>query len=173
MNSITSRLKQLRTLFIIYFIVLLAVDFGLGWGLMRGDWPSFGYGLGHLSRGSMLTLILFFSGILFVVGLWLFQNLRQLKNWARVTLLVVGWLNVIDVVSSLLFASGQGFLPWLERLVPGLDWQRVLLVDRVKDLLGLLFWGYLIYVLQLTPEVKREFLEPPGSSGPEPGDQQS
>jgi hypothetical protein len=45
-------------------------------------------------------------------------------------------------------------------LSPGLDWQRVLLVDRVKDFLGLLFWGYLIYVLQINAEVKRDFLEP-------------
>jgi hypothetical protein len=45
-------------------------------------------------------------------------------------------------------------------LAPGLDWQRVLLVDRVKDLLGLLFWGYLIYVLQINAEVKRDFLGP-------------
>lgn len=48
-----------------------------------------------------------------------------------------------------------------------LEWQRVLLVDRIKDFLGLVFWGYLVYILQVNPEVKRDFFQPPQASGTE------
>jgi hypothetical protein len=160
----------LRGLFIVYFAAQLIVDIVLGWDLTRGTLGSWrGYGMGHirLSQGGLLALTLSGAGVLFALGLWLFQQLLRRKNWARVVLLIVGWLTAIDAPLSLLFTSrATGLTPWLINLAPGLDWQRVLLVDRVKDLLGLLFWGYLIYVLQINAEVKRDFLEPPQASGP-------
>ncbi len=164
MSQIDSKLSQLRGLFIIYFAVQLIVDFVLGWNLAREELGrGRGYGLGrlHLSRGAFLTLVLIVASFLFALGLWLFGQLLRRKNWARVVLLIIGWLAVADALLSFLLTSrAMGFMPWMHSLEPGLDWHRVVLIDRTKDFLGLIFWGYLIYVLQIHPEVKRVFLEP-------------
>jgi len=78
---------------------------------------------------------------------------------------------VIDALTSLLLTSRTpGFSSWLSGLNLGMDWHRLMLIDRIKDLLGLLYWGYLISVLQFNAEVKRGFLEPiqsPREPGPE------
>lgn len=169
MSQTTAKLTRLRGLFIAYFAAQLLVDIVLGWDLTRGalgSWRGYGLGVFRLSQGGLIALALSGAGILFVLGLWLFRKLLRRTNWARVVLLVVGWFAVIDAPFSLLFTSrATGFTPWLINLAPGVDWQRALLVDRVKDLLGLLFWGYLIFVLQVNAEVKRDFLEPPKTSG--------
>lgn len=169
MSQIDSKLSQLRGLFIIFFAAQLIVDIVLGWDYARvglGIWRGSGLGRLNLSRGALLALVLIVSGLLFALGLWLFRNLRQRKNWARLALLVIGWLAVADALLSFLFTSrGLGFMPWLRSLEPGLYWHRVILIDRVKDFLGLVFWGYLIYVLQIHPEVKRAFWEPAQGSG--------
>lgn len=165
MSQITAKLSQLRGFFIVYFAVQLVVDIVLGGDLMRESWGSGrGRWMAHLqlSRGAFFTLTLLVAGLIFALGLWLFQQLSQKKNWARIVLLVVAWLTVADALLSLLFTSGTaGFLPWLYKLAPGLDWRRAILIDRIKDFLGLLFWGYLIFVLQVNRDVKSDFFRPP------------
>ena len=165
MNQITAKLSQLRRFFIIYFSAQLIVDIIIGWDLIQvglGSWRGYGLGRLQVSRGAFLPLILFVAGVQFALGMWLFRRLLQHKQWARVILLVIGWLTVADALLSFLFTSGtRGLVPWLNNLVPDLDWQRALLVDRIKDFLGFLFWGYLIYILQFNAKVKRDFLQPP------------
>ncbi len=169
MSQVTAKLHQLRGFFIVYFVAQLFVDIVLGWDLTRvslGRGRGFGPGRMGFSRGAFLMLTLLFAGVLFALALWFFQQMIQRKNWARIVLLVVGWVTVADAFFSwLLTARSAGFTAWLFGLAPGLDWQRALLVDRVKDFLGLLFWAYLIYVLQFTPEVRRSFFPPAQASG--------
>ncbi len=169
MSETTAKLSRLRWLFVIYFAAQLIVDLALGWDLAGGALER-GSGLGrwHLSQGAFLTLILLTEGALLALGLWLFHLLLKKKNGARIVLLIVGWLAVLDALSSWLFsAQTAGLTPWLNRLEPGLDWHRAMLVDHVKDLLGLLFWGYLIIVLQFKAGVKRDFVKPPQAPGAE------
>ena len=169
MSQVTTKLHQLRGFFIFYFVAQLFVDVVMGWDLARvslGRGRGFGPGRLGFSRGAFLMLTLLFAGVLFALALWFFQQMIQRKNWARIVLLIVGWVTVADALLSWLFTTqAGGFTPWLFSLVPGLDWQRALLVDRVKDFLGLLFWAYLIYVLQFTLEVKRSFLPSAQASG--------
>ena len=164
MSHFSWKAHQLRGFFVVYTLARLAVEIILGWGITRdmlGEWHFHGINRLLISPGVLLTLIIFITGIIFALGLWLFYNLLQKKNWARIVLLVVGWLAVIDAIFSLLLATRiSGFPSWLTHLEPGLDWQRVMLVDRIKDILGLLFWGYLIVVLQFDHRVKRDFFPP-------------
>ena len=77
-------------------------------------------------------------------------------------LLVAGWLAVLDAfVSLLITTSPKGLSHWLGSALPGMDWEKLLWLDRITDLLGLLFWGYFIYVMQVDTQVKREFFAPP------------
>ena len=173
MERIASKLSLLRGLFIAYFAALLLVDLVLGWDLTRAvfeggpaGWP----GRLRMSHGAFIALTLSIAAVLFFLGLWLLLQAARRKNWARVALLVVGWLIVIDALTSLLFTSRTpGFSSWLSGLNPDMDWHRAMLIDRIKDFLGLLYWGTLIFVLQFNAEMKRGLLEParsPRESGP-------
>ncbi len=164
MSRITAKLNQLRVFFIICLAAQLLVDIVMGWDLIPAS-SAFRrmHELGslRLSCGSLLAIALLTAGALFALGLWLFQQLLRRKNWARIVLLVIAWLIVIDAVTSWLFTSWAMRLnPWMSRMAPGLDWHQALRVDRVKDFLGLLYWGYLIFVLQFDAAVKGEFLQP-------------
>jgi len=171
MSQIDVKLSQLRKFFIIYFVVQIVVDLVLGWDLIRDERGRvLGYGPGrwNLSSGALLAVALIVAGLLLALGLFLFRQLQLKKSWARIVLLVVGWVTVADALSSFLLTAGVGgFMSWLDSLEPGVHWPRVVLIDRTKDFLGLIFWGYLIYILQFKPEVKREFCAPAKASGPD------
>ena len=82
-------------------------------------------------------------------------------------LLIIGWINVIDAVSGLLFhTQAARFLSYFK---VGVDWEGILYLDRVTDILGLIYWGYLILVLQFSERVRREFFVPQATTA---GDQQ-
>jgi hypothetical protein len=164
MGRFTEKLSRLRWAFVIYFAILVGVDVVAGWKMSRG-WLGTWTGGWKLSTEAFLAVFFLVSGLLFALGFWLFSLLLQKKNGARIVLLIVGWLAVLDALSSWVFTSGSGsFGSWLAGLAPGLAWQKVFLVDRIKDFLGLFFWGYAIYVLQVDKEVKREFLALPADA---------
>jgi hypothetical protein len=85
----------------------------------------------------------------------LFYFLLNKKNWARIVLLIVGWLAVADVFASLMFSLNINQI--LKYFGSYTDWNKLLLLDRVTDILGLFFWGYAIYILQFNSDVKRIF----------------
>lgn len=163
-----NRLVHLRTLFILYMLAKTIVEIVLGSGIC----------LESLEAGGMSWLIRFFgshfaipilaifsNGVLLILGLLLFHFLLEKRSWARIFLLIVGWINVIDAVSGLLFHNvASRFLSYFRF---GIDWDRILYLDRVTDTLGLIYWGYLILVLQFNDKVKQEFFAPPQETATE------
>lgn len=162
MSQVIAKLHRLRGVFVVYFVAKLAIEIfltrdvlsGPGWGLERLGLPP----------GTLLAVTLLTAAALFALGWWVFLHLLLKKNWARTLLLVVAWLAVIDAtLTFLLIPRMAGMEHWLGRIAPGVEWNRLLLVDRVTDFLGLIYWGYAIYVLQIDPEVKRDFFPPAAS----------
>jgi hypothetical protein len=49
---------------------------------------------------------------------------------------------------------------WVSHWLPEWDWQRLVNFDRSQKVFELLFWGYLIAVLQFDEEVKKDFFPP-------------
>jgi hypothetical protein len=73
-------------------------------------------------------------------------------------LLIVGWLSALGALFGLLTSPSIASLNgWLTDFLPGIEWNRVMEVGQIQNLLGLLFWGYLVYVL-MRQRVKSEFL---------------
>ena len=89
------KVHQLRGFFIIYILGTFAIEMFLGWRVARdaleeGDlWGIHNF---FIPPGFLLMLIVFFTGIILALGLWVFSKLLLRKNWARILLLVVGWL---------------------------------------------------------------------------------
>ena len=169
MERIESRLNRLWIVFVVYYAAKIAVELALGFGSRRfGPTPTrFLWGPGPmLTRESLFGLYIVVTAGVFLLGYWLFKNLRLGKNWARVTLLVVGWLTVFDAVTGLLITLPRGSAgAILNRMLPGLDWPRLLLIDRITDLMGLAYFGWLLFVLH-SEELRRRFQPPAPGANP-------
>jgi hypothetical protein len=144
------KLARLRLYFIIYFIVKVIIDIAAGSHITSEM-------TGYLGIPSNLFYIfaVIINLILFLAGLLLFRFLLEKRNWARIVLLVVGWLAVFDFMTSLLFSSkAREFLMHIDLSI---NWDTLILIDRATDLVGFIFWGYAIFILMFTPEVKQLF----------------
>ena len=144
-------LSRLRLFFIIYFIVKLIVDITAGSRI-----TSERTGFLNISPEMFYTFAIIGNLVLFLVGLLLFYFLIEKRNWARIVLLIIGWLAVLDFFSSLLISSkAMRFLTHIDRYI---DWDTIIYIDRITDFVGLIFWGYAIYILQFNAGMKKIFL---------------
>ena len=163
-----NKLSQLRVLFVLYMLAKTIVEIVLGSGICLDSLEA--GGLSWLIRffGSHFAipiLAVFSNGVLLLLGLVVFHFLLQKKNWARIIFLIIGWINVIDALSGILFHTQV--TRFLSHFSYGVDWDRILYLDRVTDILGLIYWGYLIIVLQFNDKVRREFFAPPQETATE------
>jgi hypothetical protein len=171
MLSPSLKLQRLRGIFVVYFVLKSIAGAVVAFHVLR---PVAGhYGLRGWSPGGLAVFSLTVTAAVLAAALLVFARLLELRNWARVLLLVVGWLAVSGAFFGLLIAApGPEMSSWLRRLLPGLnlDWQKLIQFDRVQKTFELLFWGYAIAVLQLDPAVRDEFCpRPPEGDGPAPG----
>jgi hypothetical protein len=158
MSSPSVKLYRLRGIFVVYFVLKSIVGTVVAYSILQ---PIAGrYDLRGWSSGSMAFFSLTVAAVILVLAWLVFAQLLLRKNWARVLLLVLGWLAVISAFFSLLMSAQFADMnSWLGRLVPGLhmDWRKLLAYDRVQKVFELLFWGYLISVLQFDSQVRDEF----------------
>jgi hypothetical protein len=151
------QLSLLRLLFIIYFLARTAIDLAAGGRISSGLST-------YLAPHTYYTIAIVGNVLLFLLGLLVFHFLLVRKNWARIILLVVGWLAVIDFLSSLLLTTAG--VEVLRRIDPAVNWDAIIQIDRITDFVGFLFWGCTIFVLQFRADVKKLFLPQPEESKP-------
>lgn len=153
-----NRLVHVRALFIIYILAKTIIEIVLGARIFLDSvetggmsWPTRLLG----SDFALPILTIASNGILLLLGLALFHFLIEKRKWARIILLIVGWITVVDALSGFLFHDVTSRMLSYFRL--GIDWDQILYLDRVTDTLGLIYWGYVIIMLQFNGKVKREF----------------
>jgi hypothetical protein len=156
-----NRLVHLRTLFIVYILAKTIIEIVLGARICLDSLQAGGMSWVVRLLGSHLAvpiLTIISNGVLLLLGLALFHFLMQKRNWARIILLIVGWINVVDALFGFLLYDAASRL--LSHFSFGIDWGQILYLDRVTDTLGLIYWGYAIIVLQFNDKVKQEFFAP-------------
>ena len=144
------KLYRLRLVFIIYFITKVIVDVVFGSSISIPIRSNI-----EISPMVFYVIAIFINLILFLIGLMLFYFLMNKKNWARIVLIIVGWLAVADVFASLILSLNINQIS--KYFGSYADWNKLLLLDRVTDILGLFFWGYAIYILQFNSDVRKIF----------------
>jgi glucan phosphoethanolaminetransferase (alkaline phosphatase superfamily) len=168
MSSPALKLQRVRGIFVVYFVLKSVIGAAVAAAVLN---PA---RLGRLSGSNLSGAALFFFSLavtatVLAVALLVFARLLERRNWARVLLLVIGWLTVFSAVFSLLSSAQLGDMgSRVARWLPEWDWQKLVNFDRVQKVFEFLFWGYLIAVLQFDEEVKKEFFPPtPVEKGPE------
>jgi hypothetical protein len=162
MQSPSLKLQRLRGWFVIYFVLKSVV--GAVVAAMVLNPAQLGRLSGrNISSASLLFFSLVVTALILAVALLIFARLLERKNWARLLLLVFGWLAVFGAILSLLASTQMADMgSWVSHWLPEWDWQKLVNFDRIQKIFELLFWGYLIVVLQFDEEVKKEFfLRPP------------
>ncbi len=160
MTSPSSKLYRLRGIFVAYYVLKSLVGAVVAWSVFRSLVEGQLQGLHGWTPGSLAFFSLLVTAGVLALALLVFAQLLRRRNWARVLLLVLGWLAVLSALFTLLAGPQLSEMGgWLSRLVPGieLDWEKLMEFDRVQKVFELLFWGYLISVLQFDPEVRKEF----------------
>ena len=105
------KLSNLRLYFIIYFIAKVIVDVAFG-SHITSDATKYL----NISPAVFYGFAIIINLFLFLIGLSLFYFLLEKRNWARIVLIVLGWLVVLDVVSSLVFSSNiSEILTYIDR----------------------------------------------------------
>lgn len=168
MSSPSIKLYRLRGIFVVYFVLKSIIGAVVAFGVMRrGSFREFARW--QFPPGGVMFFSLAVAAVILVVALLIFGQLLLRKNWARVLLLVVAWLTVISAVFSLLASSQLSDLgSWISRWVADLDWEKLLQFDRIQKVFELLFWGYLISVLQFDAVVRDEFFpQEPAQKSPQ------
>lgn len=160
------KLSNLRLFFIIYFLVKTVVELVFGYNIYQDSLENIQIPGVIKSPATFVILTLLSNTVLFLLGLLVFHFLLQKKNWARILLLVVGIITVLDAISGLLFSSSLYGLAC--SLFSPSEWGQLVFLDRVTDLIGMVFWGYAVYLLLADRNVKECFTHP-DSGGANPG----
>ncbi len=152
------KLFRLRLFFIIYFVIKVILDITYGKIFVTDTFEKIiPAGSSRFFQSSVMlnAFIIFIYVLLFGLGILIFHFLLRKSNGARILLLIIGMVMVIDAVTSVLFQ--RQILTLLSRITREIEWSPLLSLDRLTDLLGLIFGGFLIYTLQFKAEVKALF----------------
>ena len=171
MSSPSVKLHRLRGIFVAYYVLKSLAGAMVAWSVFRTLAEERLRGLRGWTPGGLAAFSLMVTVLILVLAWLVFSQLLLRRNWARVLLLVLGWLAILSAVFTLLTSTQLSEMgAWLSRLVPGLDldWEKLMQYDRVQKVFELLFWGYLISVLQFDPQVRKEFCSRAAEGGQAP-----
>lgn len=145
------KLYRLRSFFVIYFIVKIIIDIVFSRDISLSVRNHI-----EISLMTFYAIAIFINIILFLIGLLLFYFLLEKRNWARIVLLIFGWLAILDFISSIFLSPRLGDL--FVNLGGITNWDKLIVIDRITDFISVVFWGYAVYILQFNSDVKKIFL---------------
>ena len=159
MNAVHALLRRLRNWFLAWFIAEAVVGIAASAYVLDGMrlHPLLGDVMGGM--GAVGTIL---SGVVVsLLLLWLawvvLGALLDLKPWARVVMLVVGWITVASATLNLLALPGTSVLLEPVAMLIGSDWLGLVTVGVLTKVADLAFWSWVIYVLQMNAAVREAF----------------
>ena len=169
MDSVQRALVRVRGWVVAAFVVQSVIGTAIAFeviDIMRRT-PAFGGALGsHEAAGTLMWTVAALLGVL-VLLLWLFDRLINRQAWARLVLLVVGWISAVSAAISVVSAPMSGVV--VERFLPAAvrgDVASLAGVSLLTNLVALVSWGYLIWTLQFRDDVRAAFLPPVPPASP-------
>jgi len=171
MDPVQEKLERLRFWFVVWFVWQAAL------GIVTAAWVLDGLGryafMRHAMGGVFDAASTVVAGAMVSIGLLLLAvavlaALLDRQAWARIVMLVIGWLTVVPGLLSLLALPISTVLLESAARLSGVDAVVLAAVNVVTKGADLLYWSWAIYVLQFTPAVRAVFLATAGASAPTP-----
>jgi len=170
MDAVHALLRRLRDWFVVWFVAEAAVGTAVAAYVLDG--------MGHhsllrVATGGLGAAGTVLSGIVVSLALLLLawvvlEALLDFQPWARMVMLVIGWITVAAAALNLLTLPASAALLEMVVEIMGGDWSVLVAATAVTKLADLAFWSWVIYVLQMNPAVRDAFCSPaplPAGSG--------
>ncbi len=161
MDKVIARLRWLRAWFVGWYVVEAVVGIWVAAWVIEGlrSTSALRVPLRAAHPAMVATSGLLATFAILAVVLWVFHALLRLRAWARLVLLIAGWISVLGAVSGLASTGSLAELAyWVPGWPQGLDLGGLASVGVVTNVVKLLVWGYVIAVLQLDHRVRDAFL---------------
>jgi hypothetical protein len=170
MDAVETALRRIRIWFVIWFIAeAIAGTAVAAWVLEGlGRQPLLRHALGGMGAAGTVLAGFGVSLVLLLLAMAVLDALQRLQPWARSVMLVIGWITVVSAALGLLsFSAASALLDSLGAFGAGRSdaLSAVNLLTRAADLV---FWAWVIYMLQLKPDVREAFARPCAPSPPAP-----
>lgn len=160
MDAVQVALRRLRGWFVVWFAVQAVAGTVIAAYVLEGlrrdaflrDTLSGASGEVTVSAGILVSMLLL------ALALIVFASLLELRTWARVVLLVVGWVTIASAVLNLVALPGAGSFvaPVVE--AAGGDWQTLAAASVLTKVVDLVFWSWAIYTLRFNRAVREAFV---------------
>jgi hypothetical protein len=159
MDTIHALLRRLRNWFLIWFVAeaiigtaaaAYVLDGMSRFSLLRGVMGSVSTA-GTILAGAVVSLILL------LLALALLKALLDLRPWARMVTLVIGWIQVASAALNLLSLPVSRALLKPMGMLTGSDWLPLVTLSVLAKAADLAFWSWAIYVLQMNAVVREAF----------------
>ncbi len=159
MDTVHPVLRRLHNWFLIWFVLEAIVGAAVAACVLNGMgrllFMRFLTG-GIGTEGTILAGVIV-SLILLLPALVVLKALLDLRPWARMVMLVIGWIMVISAVLDLLTLPATRAL--LDRVVTltGDELLALVTASALMKAADLAFWSWAIYVLQVNAAVREAF----------------
>ncbi len=159
MDAVHTRLRQLRNWFLIWFVAeaiigTAAASYVLD-GLSRQLLLRYLTG-GIGATGTILAGVVM-SLILLLLASAVLKALCDLRPWARMAMLIVGWIMVISAALDLLTLPGTRALLDPMVMLTGGEWLAFVTASVLTKAADLAFWSWAIYLLRMNAAVREAF----------------
>jgi len=170
MDEIRRALQRLRDWFLVWFVAEAAMGTAAAAYVLDGmsHHSLLRYATGGVGAPGTILAGIVVSLILLLFAIAVFDALQRLQPWARVVMLVIGWITVVSAaINLLMLPASAGLIESVVGLTDG-DWSALVAISALTELADLVFWSWVIYVLQMNPTVRDAFCSPaplPAGSG--------
>ncbi len=160
MDAVHAILRRLRTWFLIWFVAEALVGTAAATYVLddMSRHPLLGHLTGGVSAAGTVLAALVVSLMLLLLAWAVLGALLELKPWARIVMLVVGWITVVSAALSLLTLPATWAQLEPMGVLTGADWSALEAVNVPAKVADLAFWLWAIYVLQMNAAVREAFV---------------
>ena len=170
MDTVHALLRMLRNWFLVWFAAEAVLGTAAAaYVLDRMNWHSFSPFLtGGISAAGTILAGIVVSLILLLLALAVLKALLDLRPWARMVMLVVGWITVASAALDLLSLPFTSALLEPVGILTGGGWPALVTICLITKAADLAFWSWAIYVLQMNAAVREAFVCHATSPAPAP-----
>ena len=160
MDAVHAVLRRLRDWFLVWFVAEAAVGTVAAAYVLdgMGRHPLLRYATGGAGAAGTVLAGIIVSLALLLLAWVVLEALLDVQPWARMVMLVIGWITAVSAAINLVALPGSAvLLEWVVELTGG-DWAALAAISMLTKTADLAFWGWVIYTLQVNPAVRHAFI---------------
>jgi hypothetical protein len=166
MDAVQTTLRLIRDWFLVWFVAEAAVGTAAAAYVLdgMGRHSLLRYATGGVGAPGTILAGIVVSLVLLLLAWAVLEALLDLQPWARMVMLVIGWITVASAAINLLTLPASVALVEPVAELMGGDWSVMIAASALTKLADLAFWSWVIYTLQVNPSVRKAFLRPCGDA---------